>query len=57
MKKCDFCRFSDDNIKCTIKSDPYKDEYCEEAIDKMCKVMCKSKQGIDLLNDKNKSTN
>ena len=56
MKKCDFCGYSDDDIKCTIihklnKVD-YQGDYCASAIDKMCKVMCESKQGIDLGDDK-----
>lgn len=57
MKKCDFCRYSDDKIKCTITYKLHKEDYCSSAIDKMCKVMCESKQGIDLLNDKNKEMN
>ena len=50
MKKCDFCRFSNEDIKCTISDSRFQPDYCEEAINKMVKVMCNSIKTVNLRN-------
>ena len=50
MKKCDFCRFSNEDIKCTVRDSSFRSDYCEEAINKMVKIMCNSIKTVNLGN-------